>query len=153
MLAVAACEAAEDSAAESAIESATGLDAEVERDGDRTVIRTAEGEVAMTAGDDLELPADFPDDLWLPDDSRVPTLSGCGAGGLAIGLVADGPVDALTAAAHARMQEHGWEQMMSMQQPQGQVLGYQKGERTTMLVFTPAEDGQVQIGMTLASQQ
>lgn len=153
VFALVGCEAAEERAAESAIESSTGRDAEVERDGDRTVVRTAEGEIAMTAGDDLKLPADFPDDLWLPEDYRVQNLIGTGDGGQAIGLLSDGAIDRLTADADARMQEHGWEQVMAMQQPEGRMLGYQKDERTTMLIFSPVEDGQVRIAMTLTSAQ
>lgn len=154
-LTLAGCgEAIEESAVEAAIESATGGEAEVDRDGNRTTIRTPDGgEMSFTSGDDLPLPSDYPDDVYLPDDYRVHSVVDTFGGGRAIGLTVDGEAAAVMADVRTQMADHGWQQVMAMQHEQGQMVSYQKDDRMAALTVNPAAEGEVRVGITVRTQQ
>ncbi|RYY75211.1 MAG: hypothetical protein EOO24_45815, partial [Comamonadaceae bacterium] len=68
------CKKAQDAAVETAIERATGTRVDVDKDGDTTTIKTEGGELRIAASGDggtVALPADFPKDVFLPDDNTL----------------------------------------------------------------------------------
>ena len=130
LLALGGCRKAADTAAEAAIESATGHQVDVERDGGTTILRAEDGtQLRMSSGDDLQLPDGFPDDVYLPDQYRLDSVMEMPSVTM-LQLSIHAGVDALSAEADQAMQSRGWEQVMQMRQASGSaVLAYEKGQR------------------------
>ena len=144
---------AEEAASEAAIRAATGDRATVEHDGDTTTIRTDDGSMTMSAGGDIALPDDFPDDIYLTDDHRVLSVMALdGADVISIG--APGTLDSVFDDASAAMQRNGWKQVMAMQRDSHRMLGFEKGKREArMMLVANEEDGGVMLNLQLQSLQ
>lgn len=133
------CRKAEESASEAIIESASGGDVDVERDGDTTTIRSrdgdGEGEMRVQAGMDLKLPADFPDDVYLPTKYSVNSVMDMGPVKM-IALSTPQAVPVLFAQAGSTMHAKGWKQLSAMQHASGNaMLAFQKDRREVALSF------------------
>lgn len=131
------CRKAEESASEAIIESASGGDVDVERDGDTTTIRSrdGEGEMRVQAGMDLKLPADFPDDVYLPSKYSVNSVMDMGPVKM-IALSTPQAVPVLFAQAGSTMHAKGWKQLSAMQHASGNaMLAFQKDRREVALSF------------------
>jgi hypothetical protein len=91
--------------------------------------------LAMQQGETLPLPADFPDDVYLPRDYRINSVMD--RGGLrVISLQAPGRVPGLFGAARDAMDRHGWKQTLAMQDAtDNAVLTYEKDRRAAVLSF------------------
>lgn len=108
-------------------------------------IETEEGLYTATSGDDLPLPAQFPDDVVLPVDARVltsmtlgPAVSVSLRSPRSLGLV----FDEFRAAQHAA----GWREVESLEQAAVQTLGFTKDGRQLEADFVAEAGG----GSTLA---
>jgi len=125
----------EDAATEAAVRAASDGKLEVERDGDRMTFTGEDGSKATVShGDDLDLPAGFPNDVWRPADYRVRSV--VDADGMwMIGMSSDSPVDALRRDAGERMAAQGWKQVMAMEHENGAMLAWEKDERHAALSF------------------
>lgn len=152
-----ACQRAADSAADAAIERASGGKVEVERDGDTVVFKTEDGQMAVQGGDSLALPADYPKDVYLPADYAVNSVMDL-QGMNVLGLRAPGQVPALFADARKTMLAQGWKETMAMQHSaESALLAFEKGvpegeARVAMLSFgSDGEDG-VQVSVQLRQQ-
>lgn len=142
---------AEEAASEAAIRAATGERATVERDGDTTTISTDDGTMTMTAGGDLALPDDFPDDIYLPDDHRVLSVMELD-GADVIGIGTPGTLASVFDEASAAMQRNGWKQVMAMQRDSHRMLGFEKDKRQArMMLVANEEDGGVMLNLQLQS--
>lgn len=147
---LAGCQRAGDAATEAAIERASGQAVDIDRDGDRVTIATAEGKLQMQTGESLPLPADFPKDIHLPGDYAVNSVMDMG-GTRVLNLNARGQVAALFEEARAGMARQGWKQTMSMQHSaDNAMLAFEKDERAAVLSFNRGEgsDG-VAVGVQL----
>ena len=139
--AVIGCRKAQDSAAEAAIQAASGQRVEVERDGDKITYKTEEGEVAMQGGMNLPPPADFPKDVYLPKKYVVNSVMDMG-GMRMVAMMAADPVPALFNAASESMQRQGWKQVTAMQHANGNaMLAFQKEQRHVSLSFNSNRQG------------
>jgi len=147
-VAVAGCQRAADAAAEAAIERASGQRVDIDRDGDRMRIRTADGEVSFASGNGIALPDDFPDDLFLPDSYGVSSVMDIGGARL-LSLESDGTVASMFDAARASMGRSGWTQTLAMQQADSAMLGFSQGEREATYTFTRGGDRQLMVGIQL----
>lgn len=126
VLSAGACQKVGETAADAAIERATG--ARVDRDGDQVTLRSADGQLAIRAGDSVALPEDFPRDIYLPADYRVNSVMDL-QGVSMVSLSAPGQVSALFAAAREAMQAQGWTQSMSAQHSADTaMLAFEKGD-------------------------
>ncbi len=126
VLVAGACQKVGETAADAAIERATGV--KVERDGDQMTLRSADGELAIRAGESVALPEDFPADIYLPPDAQVNSVMDL-QGISMVSLTAPGQVAGLFAAAREAMQAQGWTQSMSAQHSaDAAMLAFEKGE-------------------------
>ena len=141
-----------EAATEAAIRAATGEDVKVERDGEKVTFQTDEGEMTIAGGEDLELPADFPDDVYLPPGYQVKSLMNVAQASI-VQLAAPGSLAGLSDAADDAMLGHGWKQTMAMQQDDFRMYSYEKGERAASLTLSPGEGEQVQISMQLRNSR
>lgn len=93
------------------------------------------------------LPADFPADIYRPDDYRL--LGNADHDGLRrVQLHADGATVVLGEQARSAMLQQGWRQVMSRQQGDSQrVMAFVKQRRTAVLSFDRAGLGEVRVGV------
>jgi len=152
VLALSACgKSAEDRMAEAAIKAATGNGVQLDQEGEKVTLKTADGDVTVHGGDNVSLPGDFPDDIPLPDGYKVESMLETG-GSRIIALLAPGDAQQLYAAASEGMQAKGWKQTVALQgDGQGGLLGYEKDGRKATLSFTPETGGKTAIGLQLVA--
>jgi hypothetical protein len=87
----------------------------------------------------LPLPADFPDDVYLPDRYAVTSVIDLG-GTRVVSVTSRGKVAQLFADARAEMTRGGWTQVMSMQHSaDNAMLSFEKGGRATVFSFNRGE--------------
>lgn len=146
------CQRAADAATEAAIERASGHSVDVDRDGNRMRIRTEQGEVSIAAGNGIALPADFPDDLFLPPSYGVSSVMDIGGARL-LSLESDGSVASMFDAARAAMEGGGWTRTLAMQQADSAMLGFSQGEREATYTFTRRSDEQLMVGIQLRDRR
>jgi|LSQX01.1.fsa_nt_gb hypothetical protein len=147
----AGCQRAADAAAEAAIERASGEKVAVDRDGNRMRISTSEGEVTIATGEGIALPADFPDDLFLPASYGVSSVMDIGGARL-VSLEADGSVAAMFDSAREAMEGKGWSQTLAMQQAESAMLGFSRDGREATYTFTRRGDDQLMVGIQLRAR-
>lgn len=147
-VATAGCQKAADAATEAAIKRASGQDVEIDRDGNRMRVRTAEGEVSFAAGNGVALPDDFPDDLFLPDTYGVSSVMDIGGARL-LSLESGGSVPSMFEAARTSMEARGWSQTLAMQQAENAMLGFSRDGREAVYTFTRSGDEQIMVGIQL----
>ncbi len=148
MLAASGCQRAADAATEAAIERASGQQVGIDRDGERLRITSADGEAVITAGAGVALPADFPDDLFLPPSYGITSVMDVGGARL-VNLESDGAVASMFEAARSAMAGKGWSQTLAMQQADSAMLGFSQDGREATYTFTRHADGPVLVGIQL----
>lgn len=155
-LALSACgKSASDRIAEAAVSAASGQDVEIDDDGGKVTLHGKDGDVEMQSGEDVELPKDFPDDVYLPEHYRVRSVMKLPQASM-VQVTAKGSVGGLYKEADARMQAQGWEQTMAMQQSADtRMLVYKKDSRQAMLTINSGggEPGEVQVGVQVSRTQ
>lgn len=154
MLAASGCQRAADAATEAAIERASGQQVGIDRDGERLRITSADGEAVITAGAGVALPADFPDDLFLPPSYGITSVMDVGGARL-VNLESDGAVASMFEATRASMAGKGWSQTLAMQQADSAMLGFSHGDREATYTFSRHSGGPLMVGIQLrdASRQ
>ena len=148
---LAGCQRAADGLAEGAIERASNGEVELERDGDKVTLKTEQGQMTMQAGESLPLPANFPKDVYLPDDYAVNSVMDL-EGVNVLSLRAPGKVPALFADARAAMARQGWKETMAMQHSvDNALLAFEKEQRAATLSFNDDSEDGVVLGVQLRS--
>lgn len=154
-LALTGCKkSAEETLAEAAIKSATGQKVDVDKDGESVTIKTDEGEMKFSGGDSVTLPANFPQDIYLPGKYAVESVVEMNGTQL-IALKTDGEVAKLYADARSKMEAQGWKQTMAMQGSANDgLLAYEKGDRKATVSFNADAAGEpVSVGLQVIAPQ
>ena len=125
---------------EAAVSAASGGKVDMEQEGDKTTIKTADGTMTVATGDSAEIPATFPKDVWLPGRYQVKTAADFGGASI-LDLQVEDAVAAATAAASAGMDEQNWKQTMTMEQDGTHVLMFEKDGRVATYSVRKDEDG------------
>lgn len=147
------CQKAADAATEAAIERASGQQVAIDRDGNRMRISSGNGadEVSIVTGDGVALPADFPDDVFLPTRYGVSSVMDIGGARL-LNLQSEGAVATVFEDARASMEGKGWSQTLAMQQADSAMLGFSRDGREATYTFTRHGDDQLMVGIQLREQ-
>ena len=153
--ALCACGKAQESAAEALAEQALEAQADAVRadvrteDGKHTLeMRTDEGRLQHTAGENVPLPADFPPDVVLPGDYTVVSVMRMGPSQSLVLRIPE-PVTALVEHYKSGQSRHGWRETMSMQGPEGAALGFEKARRGMLVNLRPDAEGQTTVSLSL----
>lgn len=146
LLVLAGCQKAADAATEAAIERASGHQVQVDRDGERLRISSVDGGTTIDTGAGVALPADFPDDVFLPATYGVSSVMDVGGARL-VSLESEGTVAAMFDAARAEMERRGWSQTLAMQQAESAMLGFSLDERETTYTFSRHNGGPLMVGI------
>lgn len=154
LLTVTGCEKAQEAAAEKAIESQTGKEVSVDKDGDQMTITTDEGTLTMDAPGAASIPAEFPKDITLPagyelSNSMNMHLKERGEDVLAISVRSDKSTDQVIAELKAGMAKSGWQNAFGSDNPMQSMLVFERKPEAVM-VFVGKEDG---TGKTMVTYQ
>ena len=157
-LVLSACGKAEEKAAETlaekALEANSGQDVDVDinEDGQTVTIQTEDGTLTQSSGDNVELPADFPSDVALPDDYKVMSVMTMGPVTSVVLEVPESPSDLFTAFKSGQA-DQGWKETMAMQGGEGSMLGFEKDDRSLLVNLSRSEDGGTMVSLSLQSKQ
>lgn len=132
--------------AEQQIEKETGGNAKVDIDSSngKFTMESSDGEnaIRMEAGDSVELPANLPADVPLPEGAtwQLVQTANEGSGNLMLQGTVDTPLAALAETLKAKVAEQGWESVQNITH-EGSVamMTFSKGEQT--LTYNLANDG------------
>jgi hypothetical protein len=112
---------------------ALGIDADVTLDDEGKVDQvTVQGLGGATAGQNLDLPAGFPEDVPLNPDWNVTSVSPFPPAGYILQALSNESVEAARKGIRERFTAAGWTETASGQpSPQMTTLGFEKGDRMT----------------------
>jgi hypothetical protein len=144
----AAEEAVAEAATEAAIEAMSDADVEVE-DGGQTLSGVDEnGEAFSVAqGDAATLPADFPQDVLVPEGLVLETSMVVG-GNAFVGGTLEGDMAALAARIDAHMKGEGWTSTMAMTEQGSTMQVWQRDDRGVNYMIERKDDGK--LGLTIS---
>jgi len=139
------------SAAERAIEQATGGNAEVNSEDGTVTVKTDQG--TYSTGD--KLPSDFPADVPLYPGAKVQgsvAAAGQTGGGHYVGLVTSDSLDAVAAWYKSHVVSEGWTVASDATINGTVILGATKDNRNLAVTIT-SSNGQVSVGLAVTAQQ
>lgn len=136
--------------AEKAIESNMGGNAEVDIDDNSLRIQTKEGEMTMTSGDSVKLPANFPKDIFLYKGADINTAMELPEGFNLMFQTKD-DTSKVSETYLAEMEAKGWSKEMSMDMGSRKMLVFTKDERIVN-VSIASQDEMTQITLTVAKE-
>lgn len=151
---LAACGKAQESAsealAEQALEAQTGAEVELDtEDGVSTVtMKTEEGQLQHSVGENVPLPEDFPKDVVLPDDYTVVSVMKMGPTQSVV-LRSRETLSVLYDQYKTGQADQGWKETMSMQGAEGAALGFEKDRRGMLVNLRPDIEGQTMVSLSL----
>ena len=129
-------ESGSEAAAESMASQVLGQDVEIEEDGESVTI----GGVRMSSGASAEIPADFPEDVYLPDDFALETVI-ASEESTSLHMSTEVAADQLFADAVEAMTGQGWTQGWSVPPTDGAGLAsFEKDDRRASISVDDRED-------------
>jgi hypothetical protein len=143
-------EKAAEKAMEKAIESNMGGNAEVDIEENSFRIQTEEGEMTMTSGDSVQLPADFPKDIFLYKGADLNTAMELPEGFNLMFQTQDDP-SKVSEAYLTEMEAKGWSKEMTMDMGGQKMMVFKKDERMAN-VSIASDDEMTQIVLTVAKE-
>ena len=134
-------ESAEESA-EKAIEKATGEDVDIDLDGETVRINTNEG--TFTSGTSVDLPDDFPDDIYVADGTIISAASNGEM--YSIMILSDDSVAEVKQQYEDALATDGWEVTLEMTVGTGAMVSAEKGDLTvTVNIGEDTEQGKTTV--------
>ena len=109
------------------------------------------GEIRRDTGLVLQLPDDFPEDILLPDDYAVVSVTTMGPS-RSIVLRSDEPMTALYERFRTVQTGRGWEETVSVLGAEGAMLGFRKDARGVVANFRPDMEGRTLVSLSLQPQ-
>lgn len=150
VLALPGCRRAGEASAEKAIEHASGDKVDLHQEGDTVGIHSEQGEMTVAAAEDrgsVSLPADFPSDVFLPDQRTVSSAMDMG-GMKAVNLATPDSLAQVSADVEKTMQAQGWKRDISMQpSADSSTLIYSKDKRQTVYQLIKSGNGGTQVAV------
>ena len=156
-LVLSACGQSEEKAAETLVEKAleanTGheVDVDVDDDGQTVTIKTDQGTLTQTSGDNVALPDDFPADVSLPDDYKLMSVMTMGPV-TSVVMQSPGTLSDLFKHFKAGQAGEGWKETLSMQGADGSMLGFEKEKRSLLVNLGTSEEGGTTVSLSLQTK-
>jgi hypothetical protein len=136
--------------AEKAIESSMGGKAEVDIKDNSIRVQTEEGEMTMTSGDSVKLPANFPGDIFLYKGANLNTAMELPQGFNVMFQTKD-DTSKVSDTYLAEMEAKGWSKEMSMDMGGRKMLVFKKDERIVNVSIATQEE-MTQIALTVSKE-
>lgn len=136
---------------EKAIESETGGNAEIDIKENSFQLKTEEGEMKMTAGDSVKLPADFPKDIFLYKGADLSMAMEFPQ----VTNVMFETKDSMSKVSEAYLDEMpktGWAKEMSMDMGDQKMMIFKKNKRMVNVAISPVEEV-TQIALTVTEEE
>ena len=143
-------EKAAEEMAEKAIESSFEGEAKVDIEKGSVRIETEEGEMTMTTGDSVRLPADFPKDVLVYKGAEL-SMAMEHPQGFNLSLQTKDDMSKVSEVYLAEMTAKGWTKEMSMDMGGQKMMAFKKDERAVSVMISPNED-MTQITLTVAAE-
>ncbi|MFH2046266.1 MAG: hypothetical protein ABIK92_14080 [Pseudomonadota bacterium] len=142
-------EKAEEKMIEKQIKKATGSDANVDISDNKIniVSSTKEGKFSMSMGESVEIPKDFPTDIFIYKPSETVAAIKMPEG-FSISLKTGNDITKVTASYQKKMKSEGWSEKASMNFSGQQVLVYEKENRNANISIASTE-GETNITLTI----
>ena len=140
-LLLSACQKAQDAAVAAAVERATG--AKVDKNSQQVTVKTEQGVLQSTAaeeGQSVPLPANFPSDIYLPDQHRIASVMDV-SGAQVINISTPAAMTAVFNTVGQNMEKSGWKREMAMQSGDGGSLAFSKEKRNAVYYIAKNENG------------
>jgi hypothetical protein len=135
---------------EKVIESNMDGNAEVDIKENSFRIQTEEGEMKMTSGDSVKLPADFPEDVFLYKGAKLNAAMELPEGFNLMFQTKDDP-SKVSETYLEEMEKKKWAKEMSMDMGEQKMMMFKKGERMVNLSIAPHEE-MTQITLSVAKE-
>ena len=132
---------ADEKAVEKKIEAATGGDAEVDlsKKGMKVTGETAQGKYSLSTGESVQIPKDFPDDVFIYRPSKAIAAMKM-AQGYSISLTTGKEVEEVTETYREEMEGKGWSEQTAMNMGAQMVLVYTKESRIANIAIAATGD-------------
>lgn len=128
--------------AEAAAGAMLGTDVSVDEGGDRVTYGSGEEALTISGGDSAQLPADFPRDVFLPEDYSIDSTIASGDFTM-VTLRVPGNVEELAAVAKSRMESAGWTQQMMAGDETSRIFAFRNDRNIASLAFDRHDEGGV----------
>ncbi|MEB3226054.1 MAG: hypothetical protein VKJ86_09645 [Synechococcus sp.] len=135
---------------EKAIEAGTGEKVDIDTSKDTVDIKTDEGSLSVSSGENIPLPDTFPQDIYLYQDAKVNMAMDLPEGVSVSFTTKENPA-AVKEKYKAEMAKNGWSQEMTMDVNGQSIFGFQKQERAAQIMIY-ADQGQTFIQITAAKK-
>jgi hypothetical protein len=143
-------QSAEEAAVEKAIEKESGGKAKADISKDKMVIKTEEGQMTIDASGGAEIPADFPEDVFVYKGAAV-IMSMSQPDGFVLSLSTADGVDKVKAAYGESMASNGWKEETNFQMGAQSMISYKKGGRIASVMLVE-DQGKTNINLTVNAQ-
>ena len=105
-------------------------------------------QVTIAIGDAARLPAEFPDDVYVPEAARLQRVDHA-RGGLTLHFALDARPDAVAADYATAMTAAGWRRARVVEIPGVQVQAWEHDSRAVVVAAQAAEDGSTRLQLEL----
>lgn len=159
VLGLVGCKSIEDKIGEEIGEEIAGgiIGAEVDVDDENVTIETEDGDVSIS-GDTGEIPADFPDDVPIYDDSDVDSATSVASGGTTtyyVNLTTDDDVQSVYEWYKSEVMDRGWaitsDILMSGDGQSGQIIA-EKDDMEVIISMVEGEPNSIGIILTVGAE-
>jgi hypothetical protein len=130
----------DEKAIEKAIEQSSGGKASVDISKGKFEIKTAEGEFKMSSGEGVQIPADFPKDVYVHEGAKATAAMTLPKGHMLTLETADA-VAKVAGAYQSKMEAQGWKQEMAMDNGGTKMFVYKKDKLTAQVTIAGEGDG------------
>lgn len=139
--------------AEQALEATSGedMDVDIDDEGQTVTVRTEQGTLKQSSGDNVALPSDFPSDITLPDGHKVMSVMTMGPV-TSVVLEVPGSASEVFADFKSDHASQGWKETLSMQGADGSMLGLEKGKRHLLVNMGTSQQGGTTVSLSLQSK-
>lgn len=143
-------ESASEALAEQALEAQARVGADLGTDDgvDTVTLRTDQGPLQHSTGENVPLPDDFPRDVVLPAEFTVVSVMKMGPSQSVV-LRSRETLTTLYDQYRTGQADHGWKETLSMQGAEGASLGFEKDERDMLVNLRPDIEGQTMVSLSL----
>lgn len=141
---------AAEKALEKMIEKESGGKAKVDISGESLSIKTEDGEVNISGGDNVKIPADFPSDVYQYEGGKIMTVMQM-QGNTSVSYGCAEKPSKVTETYKSKMGQNGWTVLQTMDMGEQQMVTFSKGERVATIIVGKSDE-ETFISLTLATQ-
>ena len=119
---------------EKAIEAGSGEKVDIDMSKESVDIKTNEGNLSVSSGDDVKLPDTFPKDIYFDKNAEIRMAMDLPEG-VSVTFVSNESVAAVKDKYTAEMAKNGWSQEMTMDVNGQSMFGFQKQDRASQIMI------------------